>query len=543
MSLNDIKNLENIYLNQVQFELITAIRAGSIGKAIATAIEIHQKRNQIMVGLHNRSNLKSATTEEWPDPREADGVPIFARTPPSATKENHKLHTPFDRVIAMQKASYMVGITPELVIEGGEATQSRLNDELKTLAFDKGISELGQSSTGRGTSFALLFTPPQSKDMRITFPDNWGCFVLYSPETGLPEYAVRYWVEIRTEDEQQPDNDESRKITGEFYTVKDVQAISGSWGDVLLAEPEGHMFEGVPLIEFANNTERLSDVELTMSLQDAYDIADSDLSSEISQLRLSYLSLPDSEIDIDADWLKTLKQTGVFIGDGKFIEKNINAQAVENIKQDLEMRIYKYSNSYNPDELGADKALTAFQIQQKLLRLESSSKETEMLFKIALNYMLRLIAKFKNISYDESKASWKFTRNTPRNAMEDLKLAVESGFKFSQKMMVRIFPFELNQEANEKELSEETPFGGAAEGEPLAGIGGGGTEEAIEVAKLSGIQIGAANDIIGGVARGELSREAGINQLKTFLGLNDAQANAVMGKVTIKKAVKPVNDI
>jgi len=45
MSLNDIKNLENIYLNQVQFELITAIRAGSIGKAIATAIEIHQKRN------------------------------------------------------------------------------------------------------------------------------------------------------------------------------------------------------------------------------------------------------------------------------------------------------------------------------------------------------------------------------------------------------------------------------------------------------------------------------------------------------------------
>jgi SPP1 family phage portal protein len=490
-----------------------------------------------MVGLHNRSNLKSATHDQWSDPREADGVPIFARTPPSATKENHKLHTPFDRVIAMQKAAYMVGITPELVIEGQEAQQSRLNEELMNLSFDQGISELGQSATGRGTSFALLFTPPKSKDMRITFPDNWGCFVLYSPETGRPEYGVRYWVELRTEDEKQPDNDESRKINGEFYTVKDVQTISGSWGAVDLSEPELHMFNGVPLIEFANNTERLSDVELTMSLQDAYDIADSDLSSEISQLRLAYLSLPDSEVDIDADWLKTLKQTGVFIGDGKFIEKNINAEAVENIKKDLEMRIYKYSNSYNPDELGADKALTAFQIQQKLLRLESSAKETEMLFKLALADMIRMIAEFKNIPYNSDSASWKFTRNTPRNAMEDLKTAVESGFKFSQKMMARIFPFELDQEANEQELAEETPFGGGSESDPLAGIGGGDTEEAIEVAKLSGIQISAANDIIGAVGRKELSREAGLNQLKTFLGLSDQQANAVMGKVIVKNDI------
>jgi hypothetical protein len=40
--------------------------------------------------------------------------------------------------------------------------------------------------------------------------------------------------------------------------------------------------------------------------------------------------------------------------------------------------------------------------------------------------------------------------------MEDLKTAVESGFNFSQKMMARIFPFELDQDKNEEELAEES---------------------------------------------------------------------------------------
>ena len=51
-----------------------------------------------------------------------------------------------------------------------------------------------------------------------------------------------------------------------------------------------------------------------------------------------------------------------------------------------------------------------------------------------------------------------------------------------------------------------------------------------EAVKLSGIQIESANKIIQQVAAGTLTRDAGINQLKVFLGLTDEQANMVMGK-------------
>jgi A118 family predicted phage portal protein len=56
------------------------------------------------------------------------------------------------------------------------------------------------------------------------------------------------------------------------------------------------------------------------------------------------------------------------------------------------------------------------------------------------------------------------------------------------------------------------------------------TDEAVEVAKLSGIQIKSANEIISQVAEGILTRDAGINQLKVFLGLTEEQANQVMGR-------------
>jgi SPP1 family phage portal protein len=456
MGLNDIKYIEDIYSKQVQAELISAIDAGFISKALSVAIEIHRKRNNIMTGLFNRSSLVSAKTDKWDDPREADGVPIFARTAPSSSKENHKLHTPFDRVIAMQKASYMVGISPEIVIEGDESTQEKLLDIVYSHGFDQGITELAQKAAGRGAGYMLLSSPPGVSDVYITYPSDWGCFVLYDRLSGVPVYGVRYWVDIRTEDNSEPDNDESRYVSGELYSDSVVIPFCGYWGQIDIKEPMEHLFNQVPLIEFANNTERIGDVELTTSLQDAYDIADSDISSEISQLRLSYLSISGDEIDIDEEWLGTLKRTGIFIGDGKFIEKNLNSTAVENLKVDLEARIYKYSNSYNPDEMGADKALTAFQIQQKLLRLESSSKETEMLFTSALMRMTSILSDFYNISIDQKMVSWKFTRNTPRNAMEDLKTAVESGFNFSQKMMSRIFPFELDQDKNEEELAEES---------------------------------------------------------------------------------------
>ncbi len=109
-------------------------------------------------------------------------------------------------------------------------------------------------------------------------------------------------------------------------------------------------------------------------------------------------------------------------------------------------------------------------------------------------------------------------------------MSVESGFKISQKMMARMMPYEINQVKNEEELEEESGF---VDEDGLDAMTITDTEEATEVAKLSGIQITSANAIIAKVATGELTREAAKNQLMTFLGLTSEQADKVMVGVKV----------
>lgn len=56
---------------------------------------------------------------------------------------------------------------------------------------------------------------------------------------------------------------------------------------------------------------------------------------------------------------------------------------------------------------------------------------------------------------------------------------------------------------------------------------------------FAGIQIQAANDIIQAVSSGEIPRDSGINQLVTFLGLTQEQAEKLMGDAGTGKRVKP----
>lgn len=502
-------------------------------------IAIHYTRQKIAKGMFKRTKLDRASFFEWDDPREADGVPIFARQSPGVTKENHKLHTAFDKKIITNKSAYIAGNSPEIM--GDDPIKDYYtNNDISTKTM-----ELLQSSTRSGNGYWLVNSPEGENEVYLTLLDEWECLSFYDSKTQDLKYSIRYWCDVDLDNTTKTYNDD---LFLDLYTEdrKYSYVYNGSWQ--LLGETD-HLMSGVPLVEFPNNTERIGDVELTTSLQDAYDILNSDLSSEITQLRLAYLVMKSDSVDIDDEFITELKKTGIWSlekdGDVSFIEKTLQSQAIENLKTDLERQIYEYSNSYNPNELGRDAALTAFQIRQKLFGLEMSSAETIKMYEKAMNYTFMLISeylkRFKNQSISED-FKIVFKRNIPSNIIEDVNKAVMSGFKISQDVMASLMPFEIDQEENKRLLAEEAAAliqdFDAGDGDILAA--GGDVEEAVEVAKLSGIQISSANDIIGSVSRGEITREAGINQLKVFLGLSDEQANQVMGaQTTIKTATIP----
>jgi len=465
VDLDNLREYTNIYDDLVQAELIQAIRENQpINKVIDVIIDVDWNRRKIQYGMYRRGLLEPTTQDvvdnSTVDPRTHDGVPILRRTNAHELKVNHRNHTPFFNSIVGNKTGYFLG-KPVSYSSEDKNNLDLLKDYIKLKDVDAVLMDAASSAVAEGEGFILLSSPEGKNDVILNTQKSFHCVVLY--ENQLPVYGLMYY----------PDLSDTSQYNAFWYDEVFVTEYAGSQGDMVVTkDPVIHLFEGVPLVEFANNTNRLSDTELTVGLQDVYDILDSDLSSEITQLRLAYLMLKgfgtfsDDENKNEA-LLKMFKQTGLLLADAesgvdaKFIEKNLNYQSIEYAKNDLQRRIYKHSNSYDPDMLsGIGSSVTAFQIRMMFNALEQSTIKTEVEFKRSLKYMLSLISKYnasynKEFSFNLEDLSVNFTRNIPSNIIMDVKEAREAGYMLSQNQLNNLLPLEVDQAINREELEEE----------------------------------------------------------------------------------------
>jgi SPP1 family phage portal protein len=227
------------------------------------------------------------------------------------------------------------------------------------------------------------------------------------------------------------------------------------------------------LIEFPNSEGRLGDVELSIDMQDAYDVGVSDISSELSQMAHAFLVQEPAASsgvieynDVDDDFKEQVKKTGVLLGNWKFLTKDINAQAENENLARLKHDIFQASMSYDPDELSGSsgQAMTAFQIERKLTGLEQSSKDTETEFNAAFYRMderLRVyFREFKNAGdYNLAEIDRSFPRNIPQNELQNLKDAVAAGIRLSQRNKLALAFPTIDYDQNREQLEEDAAEG------------------------------------------------------------------------------------
>jgi SPP1 family phage portal protein len=476
MAINAIDRIlgyEDIYDPIVQKEFYEMLSNGeeSREQIISWIMQVDSKRRNIQYGQFKRLKGEKARKFEWDDPRMADGVPIYARTNKNKVKVNHKSHTAFDRAIVTNKKSYILGKTP--TITGSDSFLQWLQDN----HFYTVLSEVGEDAIGQGEGFILLYSPPSSNQAFLTKEQSYTCAMIYNPDTNLPEYGLIYTFS-KTEEN-------GTKLQAYFYDRSTVTEYTGSGkffssdNDINIntfnvtreSDPEPHLFTGVPLIEWRNNSERISDTEPVLGLMDLYDIMDSDLLSELSQLRLAYMFFKNMGLDDQAiqqdestdQLLEHMQEAGILVSENEnaeadFISKQTNYEAVQYAKQSLKERIFQMANSYDPVTIqGSESNVTAFQIRMKLFPLEQSSIETETWFTESFMYMVDLLqgfySDFGTGFTDETEII--FHRNIPKNTVQDIKDARASGYMISQKQLARLLSLDIDQEENEKELQEE----------------------------------------------------------------------------------------
>jgi len=471
MTLQDIERFRDIYDPQAQSELVKAARVYPAAEVIKTIIQVDSVRRAIQYGTARRIRLEPASRADWEDPRLADGVPILARKPQNVVKINHKSHTPYSRIIVSQKANYFVGKPPTI-----NPSEGPLVDWLLTNSFPSLLLALAGDAAAMGEGFTLLYSPPGVNEAYITQEVPYNCVVLYDPDINEPVFGLLYY--------QRSDD----VIDAYWYTETEVMKFEGKKGSgfVLVEAPEAHLFEGVPLIEWPNNAERIGDLEPVLGLMDLYDIVDSDFLSELSQLRLAYFvlkgfglsgdpigesifskSAPGFE-DVDrvaSSLTKQLQETGTFTTENPdasadFVTKPINFEAVQYAKVSLKERIFRMANSYDPEDMkGSGASITAFQIRMKLISLDLGAQDAITHFSQSFRRLANLLSgyyqKYKGQSIPMDGAEIIFRKNIPSNITQDMIDARAAGAALSQKQIIERLPFAVDYEENLQELLDE----------------------------------------------------------------------------------------
>jgi SPP1 family phage portal protein len=242
-----------------------------------------------------------------------------------------------------------------------------------------------------------------------------------------------------------------------------------------------HTYNGVPVVEFFNNSDKIGDVEKTLDSQDARDELVSKASTSFSAF--ADVILNDKTKDEDgsqeigkeefAAMVKQLRDYGMLAGDWAWLVKDY--KGYESLSKHLillENDIFEGSNSYNPNSLGADGAnATAYQIRQKLKPLIDSSVKTEMEFKKSYMELFRLVltqGKANSMNMDYLDLDVVFHHNIPEDKILTMKSLKEAGIVVPTELAYKISNLEkwdivepMIEEERSRimgELSEESQF-------------------------------------------------------------------------------------
>lgn len=425
-------------------------------------IDNKRMRDVAIKGLKARYNQEAGSYSEPRDPKTSNGIPVYARVSEGTSNVNHRLHVPFDRMITTQKSSYFASNVKCDTLEVGEPIASIYEDLFEDNSLKNTFLNCAEKATDMGTSYLLLYATESDK-IGVTVCDPEHTLVIYDDLTGEPRLGIRYF-----------------EALVEVYDGIDKEVFERTQdGSLLSIRKEPHLFgtisnPSLPIVELANNDGRLGNVELTLSLQDAFDIALSDLSSEIAQMRLAYLVL--KGLGGDDDIIKQqLKKAGVILldsgeGSAEFVNKDMKVEGIKLLLEQTRELIFEGASSYDPDAFTSGSSPTAYQVNQRLHPLEQDAEKTIGEWEKGLHYFDVAIKNFLTVfhkvaDYDTNDLKWVFTRNTPKNALGILKEAKESGAVIANDIILRLSGLTIDLEENKVLLKTQGDMYGNRTGE------------------------------------------------------------------------------
>ena len=323
----------------------------------------------------------------------------------------------------------------QYVLRGVDETKSQMIADLNAFmdAEDKSYLDacIARWRSICGTSYRFLARDNNQSLLldetafRISVEDPRDCFVVYYSRNKLPAFSCQIF------------KDAQNKTVYGVYTNSAYYEISGN----KISEPRTNGFNAIPLVEYPNNENRLSDIEVTISLSDAINEICSDRADGIKQFVQSFIKFVNCEMD--AEKFAQLRQSGAFIvksnnGDNKadvdIMSSELNQEQTQVAIDDLFSKILVIQGIANREGNTGGDTGQAVNLRNGWFDSERRAELSEPIFKKSEKQFLRILLHAMRskriIDLNLSDIEIKISRSKMDNMLvkaETLKLLLDSG--------------------------------------------------------------------------------------------------------------------
>lgn len=189
--------------------------------------------------------------------------------------------------------------------ESVSAVVDKLNDYMRAAGKAKKDIDSGEWTSAVGTGFKAIQRKKGDVPFRLISPSPMNTVAVYSEIT--EEHILTVQELKDTEDRTYwlcySDTHEYRVQDGQLSGVVDTN------GNIVKSKPHG--FGGIPIIEYPNNQDRISDIELVISMLDAINNMQSNRVDSIEQFVQSWVKFVNC--DIDSETFEKMKMEGALV--------------------------------------------------------------------------------------------------------------------------------------------------------------------------------------------------------------------------------------
>jgi len=209
----------------------------------------------------------------------------------------------------------------------------KLNDYVA--AADKQVRDIssGEWTSAVGTGFKAIQRKNGDVPFRITVPTPLNTYIIYSQYTEEPMLAVQ-----RLKDE----NNEQFFLCFDDrfeYRIKNGQLLDLGQNEV--AYKRLHLFGSIPIVEYPNNQDRISDIELVIDMLDAINNYQSNRVDAVEQFVQSFIKFINCEID-ETEFRKMKENGAIMVNSTKdkqadvdIMTQELNQSETQVAKQDI----------------------------------------------------------------------------------------------------------------------------------------------------------------------------------------------------------------